>query len=799
MAEYESTTSEGAEKKNEKLLEAIRDGLKECIDDEADERKKMLDDLIFCTVDQWPADIRKERESDMANGPRPCLTADKVNQYIVQVVNDARQGKPGINVRPQDDAADIDTAKVLRGLVRNIEDQSKADIAYATAVENTTKMGLGFFRITAEYVADDSFDQDLFIKPLPNTFAVYLAKHYMPDGSDAKKGFIVESIPLDRFKQQYPGKKHAPEDFEGLQDLVSYWFTGETVTVVEYYCLERVDTTLYFLADGTTITREDYDQWPAEAGAKPSVTEQRASFREQLKWVKCSGVEVLDQRELPGKYIPIVEVVGRESNIHGKRYLWGLVRPAKDMLRFDNYCISAIAEKTMLAPKVPFIGAKGQFEGVEKQWSEANRVNHPYLEYNPVDVNGNALPRPERQGAMPIESALIQMRQGITQDVRAALGMFKAAVGDTESQQSGRALLALQKESDTGTYHFGANLGISIRHAGRILVDLIPHYYDTKRVVRIIGEDGEVQTAQLDPSQARAHTKIQTPTGLKSIYNPSVGKYDVSITVGPSYNTKRMEDQAVFVEMQKGAADPASAAILRYLAMRNSDSPGAQEAAKLLKSVLPPQALQALATSEPIPPQVQAHLQQVEQQMKQMQEQSAKLQQENVQLKAGAQVQMQKIAADQQGTQAKLAAEREQAMAQFELEKAKQAGELSLQRDKAIAEIELKRSIAVAEIELERLKITEGATAEVDAAIAKVKSMIAVHETKIHGELTKTVSGADGETKPAAPNMAGLESAHREFLNSVNQIVNALHGRQHKNVSMTMPDGRVVTAQVSMQ
>ena len=785
MAEYDDTESPAEDKaeggEDKELLKEIRDGLKECIDDEESERKKMLDDLRFCTLDQWPADIRKERENDLENGPRPCLTIDKINQYIVQVVNDMRQGKPGINVRPQDDAADIETAKILKGLVRNIEDQSKADIAYSTAGENSAKIGLGFFRIVADYVEPDSFDQDLYIRPLANTFAVYLGRHVMPDGSDAKSGYIIESMPIAKFKEQFPGKKSSQEAFEGLQDMADYWHTGETVTVVEYYCLERIDQTLYFLADGTTISKKDYDAWPAEAGVPPSIQDQRSGYREQLKWAKVTGVQVLDQRELPGKYIPIVEVIGRESNVEGKRIIWGLVRPAKDSLRMYNYWASTITEKFGLAPKTPYIIAKGQVEGVEKQWKDANRVNRPYLEYIPVDINGNAVPAPQRQGPTPMEAAYFHQMQVIEHDVQTSLGMFKAATGESESQQSGRAILALQKESDTGTYHFGANLGVSIRHAGRILVDLIPHYYDTKRIVRIIGDDGEVQTAQLDPEQQQAHLK--TPIdggGIKSIYNPGVGKYDVSITVGPSYNTKRMEDQALYVEMSKGAADPGSAAILRYLVMRNSDTPGAQEAAKLFKSVLPPQALQAMSTNEPIPPQVQAQMQQQAQKMQQMAEEGQKLQQENVQLKAGAQVQMQKVAADQQATQAKISAEQQASQADFALQKAKQEGELQLAREKAAAEIELKRTIAVADLEIERMKIIEGANADVDAAIAKVKSMVDVHETKIHGELSKTMAAGDAVEKGKKPeiDMASLQKMHDTFLQGMRKIVEGLAMRK---------------------
>ena len=509
---YESEP-ESNKSADEKVMEEARKYLRQCIDDESGERAKMLDDLKFATLDQWPVDIRLERENDVENGPRPCLTIDKLNQYIVQVVNDMRQGKPGINVRPQDDNADIETAKILKGLVRNIEDQSNADIAYATAGESAAKIGLGYFRITTEYVSPDSFDQDIFIQPLPNTFAVYLGPHIMPDGSDAKHGFIVESMPLEKFKETYPKAKYKQEEFEDLGANFAYWHTGETVTVFEYYCLERTQETLYFLADGTTMSKKDYDKWPQEAGVAPSIQKERNNYREQLKWSKMTGVEVLEKRDLPGKYIPIVEVIGRESFVEGKRHLWGLVRPAKDSLRMYNYFASTITEKMGLAPKAPFIGAVGQFETAAHKWRKANRINYAVLEYDAMEVNGNAVPPPQRQGATPLEAALLNQMQVIEHDVQTSLGMFKAAVGETESQQSGRAILALQRESDTGTYHFGANLGVSIRHAGRIIVDMIPHYYDTKRIVRILGEDGEVQTAcqQACPTSAISFGNLVDP------------------------------------------------------------------------------------------------------------------------------------------------------------------------------------------------------------------------------------------------------------------------------------------------
>jgi hypothetical protein len=678
----------GEEKKektdDKKTLDEVKEYFKQCVTEEDTERAKMKDDLRFCTLDQWPDDIKKAREnSAQEGGARPCLTIDKINQYIVQVVNDVRQGRPGINVRPQDDAADPETARILKGIVRNIEDQSSADIAYATAIESAAKIGVGYFRIITEYVDDESFDQEIFIKPIANTFSVYLGKHSMPDGSDAEHGFVVESLPIEKFRQMYPKAKWAHEEFSDLDpDVMGSWKTDETITVVEYYCLKRVEEKLHFLEDGTTTNDEHYRKWPEnnpKVGPRPPIRESRTTYRKQLKWSKCTAVEVLESRDLPGKYIPIVEVVGREGWIDGKRVLWGLVRPAKDSLRMYNYWASTITEKLALAPKTPFVGAKGQFEGLEDRWRKANTMNYAYLEYNPIDVQGNPLPAPERQGATPMEAAYMNYMQVIERDVQTSLGMFKASVGETESQQSGRAILALQRESDTATYHFGANLGQSIRHAGRIIVDMIPHYYDTKRVVRIMGEDGDVRTATLDPELPVPYQ--QTAKG-GTLFNPGMGKYDVSITVGPSYNTKRMEAQATFVELAKGAADPISAALLRYLTVKNSDFEGATEAGKAFRALLPPPVQEALAGGK-LSPEAQAVVAQAKMQIE-------ALQKELEEEKAGTRVQAMKVQADQQAKAAELQLEAKKAAEEARLEEEKMKHEFMLKEKQAALEAQIK-------------------------------------------------------------------------------------------------------------
>ena len=696
-----------------KIIEDARDKLEKCVENESTERAMMLDDLRFCMLDQWPTDVRNDRENDVENGPRPCLTIDKINQYLVQVSNDMRQGKPGIVVRAQDDKADVQTAKILKGLIRNIEDQSSADIAYAVAGDLIAKIGLGYWRVTTEYVSEDSFDQDLFIRPIYNTFSVYMGPHTLPDGSDAKYAFVLEEMPIEIFQQKYPKAKHDNDDFNLIEkDQLAHWKNDETVTVAEYFCLTRTDDTLYFLADGTTMMKSDYDKWPAAYDqAKPPISRARPSFREQLRWYKMTGVEILEQRDLPGKYIPIIECVGKEGIVDGQRKLWGLVRPAKDSLRMYNYFASTITEKMGLAPKAPFIGAKGQFKGVEDRWKKANRINYAYLEYEPIEINGNALPKPERQGPTPVEAALINQMDRIEHDVQTSLGMFKAAVGEHEPQQSGKAILALQRESDTGTYHFNANLGISIRHTGRVLLDLIPHYYDTRRIVRILGEDGTESTCVLDPDQQQPYKESLGPSGMEQIFNPLLGKYDVTITVGPSYNTKRMEAAATIQEVVK--SQPALVPIVGDLLFRALDFPYSDKIAERLQRSLPPHLQDS--PQGPIPPHAQAQIDQMAQQLQAAEQAMQEQQQEINQLKSGAEADVARAQMQKEVKLAELSVRSELQEKEFELDRRKVEFTLQLQRWEAIEKARLERDIAEGKLELDTESQAHGQALAEDA------------------------------------------------------------------------------------
>jgi Phage P22-like portal protein len=571
----------------------------------------MLEDLRFAALEQWPDALKRVREQD-PNGARPCLVLDKIGQYRRQVINDTRQNLPAIRFRPVDDKSDKETAEVLNGLARHVQDVSSADIARLTALDWAVTAGLGYYRILTEYTSDDSWDQDIRIGRIHNPFAVYFDPHSTePDGSDAEWCFITEDVPKKAFERLYP-KAEQGGDLGPVSegDLVRSWFSEESSRVAEYFRIEREKDDVVLLADRSSMYGSRYRQLQEEGAELIQVVRVRPVQRRVVHWQKITGLEALEESEFPASYIPVIQVIGTEFWIEGKRQLSGLVRSAKDAQRGFNYHMSVATEMMGLGPRAPFIGAAGQFEGFEHKWAEANTENHAYLEYNPVGSGGTLSPPPQRQQPAGPPVGLLQMAQLFEGNVQAALGMYNASVGAPSNEKSGIAIRERKNEGDVGSLHYRGNLALSMRHEGRILLEVFSRIYDTARIARIVGEDGSVDTVRLDPTLPAASQK--TPKGEPNIHNITLGRYDVSVDVGPAYATRRQDTAAAMIEMVR--ANPQLMQVAGDLVVRPMDWEGAEQLADRLKKALPPElAEDDEGGPQQIPPQLEAQMQQMQQ------------------------------------------------------------------------------------------------------------------------------------------------------------------------------------------
>ena len=610
------------------ILATARSRLDMAIGALSESREDEIDDLKFYAGSpdnhwQWPADVLATRGAVQGQtiNARPCLTINKLPQHVRQVTNDQRQNRPSGKVIPADDKADIAVAEIFNGMVRHIEYISDADVAYDTACENQVSYGEGYIRILTEYCDDDTFDQDIKIGRVRNSFSVYMDPTIQdPCGSDAKWCFITEDITKADYERMYPDS--AP--ITTLQSLgvgdqnLSQWLNEDTIRIADYYYVDYDRATLnLYPGNITAFAGTPEDKLLKAQFGKPLKT--RESDRCRIKYCKINGYEILEEREWAGKYIPVVRIVGNEFEVDGRLYVSGIVRNAKDAQRMYNYWVSQEAEMLALAPKAPFIGYGGQFEGYETQWKTANTTNWPYLEVNPdvTDGSGSILPLPQRAQPPMASSGLLQAKAGASEDIKASTGQYNASLGMTSNERSGRAILARQREGDVGTYHYGDNLARGVRHITRQLVDLIPKIYDTQRVARIIGEDGETDMVKIDPMQAEPVKKIVNQEGIviDKIYNPSVGKYDVVVTTGPGYATKRQEALEAMAQLLQG--NPQLWQVAGDLFVKNMDWPGAQEMAKRFAKTIDPKLMQ----DGDKPPELQQAEQQIQamgQEMEQM-------------------------------------------------------------------------------------------------------------------------------------------------------------------------------------
>ena len=623
------------EKSKDDVLATMRHRLTVAIDAYSESREDELDDLRFFAGSpdnqwQWPADVLATRGSVQGQtiNARPCLTINKLPQHVRQITNEQRQNRPGGKVIPVDDKADVEVAEIFEGMVRHIEYISDADIVYDTACENQVSYGEGYYRILTEYCDDSTFDQDIKLGRIRNSFSVYMDPAIQdPCGADANWCFITEDMPKDQYEREFPNAAPVTSIMaQGVGDeSLEQWLDDTTIRIAEYFYVEHESAKLnLYVGNVSAFDGDPEDKHYKSMGMKP--IRQRIVDRKKIKWCKTNGYEMLEENEWAGKWIPVIRVVGNEFEVDGRIFVSGIVRNAKDAQRMYNYWVSAETEMLALAPKAPFIGYGGQFEGYEQQWKTANVNNWPYLEVNPdvTDGQGSVLPLPMRAQPPMAQTGLIQAKMGASDDIKATTGQYDSSLGQTSNERTGRAILAREKQSDIGTYHYGDNLARAIRFSTRQIVDLIPIIYDTQRIARIIGLDGEISTAKIDPTQQEPVKKIVDPNNpavvLEKIYNPSVGKYDVCVTVGPSYMTKRQEALDAMTQLLQG--NPQLWQVAGDLFIKNMDWPGAQEMADRFARTIDPKILDASDKS----PALQAAEQQIQSMGKEMEQMHMMLQ-----------------------------------------------------------------------------------------------------------------------------------------------------------------------------
>lgn len=569
------------------ILKDALEQFKESQDGSDFNRDAYEEDVRFSRLgEQWPDTIEKTRKAE----GRPCLTINKLPAFVRKVVNDARQNKPSIAIHPVDNFADVDTAEVINGIVRSIErNDTGADVAYDTAIDHAVSGGFGFFRIAIDYAHDETFELEAKIKRIANPLMVHWDANTTEfDASDWMYAFVSDFVTKEEFKKRH--KKAKPVSFEGdSRDQVNYWLEDDKIRLAEYFKREEVERKLLLLSSGIAIREELFtDEVRAvqeTLGVK--VLKERTVQAFKVKRRIMSGVEVLEEEDWPGSLIPIVPVWGEEVIIDGKRHVRSMIRDAKGAQTMFNFWRSATTELVALAPRAPWVGPEGFVPpGQEEKWATANTRSHSYLEYQQDK-------RPTREAFAGVPAGALQEALSASDDMKATMSIYDSSLGAQSNEVSGKAISARQRQSDVANFHFSDNLSRAIRYAGRVLVEIIPAVYSPRETIRILGQDMKEKVVKLVSDSMRQDPLHQGPyqEGEEKLYDLTVGKYDVTVSAGPSYATQREETREVLVDILDRV--PGAAAVMGDIVIEYLDIQGADKVAKRLQMLLPPQIQQA--------------------------------------------------------------------------------------------------------------------------------------------------------------------------------------------------------------
>lgn len=558
------------------LMRVARERMDESINASNPQRREMLIDMKFRAGEQWEPSIKAARDAQK----RPTLTNNRIPGFLAHVVNNLRQQRPEIKVDPIAAGADEEIAEIRQGLIRHIEDVSRAEVAYDSGFENMSTCGLGYMRVVdvREY---RSFDRGLRIQWLPNLFSVYEdPSARMPDWSDGRYKFVVEDVTLAEFRRRFGADKSPASlnEFTALGNNQPQWIIGEKIRIAEYWHLEEQEDELWELPDGTTMFASEYD---SESGQpKPEAVQARPEKRTKVMWTLLYGLGVLKEREWPGRYIPIIPIIGNQIEIDGERIIVGMVRYAREAQRMFNYMYSCFVEAVALAPKAPFIAAFDQIAEWEDSWKRANTDPQSVLYYKPIVDGQHPVPPPQRSQAEPPIQAFVEGLRLADNNLKSAFRIFDASLGQKGPQESGIAINSRKVESDLATYDWIDNFSRALQFLGIVLDDLLQYYYNSPgRIIQILQED-----------LSRKSVTMNQPVdvdGEQKIYDLSKGKFAIRISTGPNYPTRRAEAASSMIEMAK--VIPQIAAVAAPQMVRAQDWPEKDLIADQLEKAQPPE------------------------------------------------------------------------------------------------------------------------------------------------------------------------------------------------------------------
>lgn len=573
---------------------AVLMALTQSQDDEQDQREQAREAEYFCNKKdgQWEPEIIRKLSG------RPKYTFDLTTIAVKRLANEIKQANFAIEVKPAGAGANDDVALVYDGAIRSIEAMSGAKHIYSKAADNLVEGGIGGWEIVQDWADTESFDQDLFIRPLTDfrDRVWFDQDSERQDRSDASWAVKLFNISPGRYEAKWPdGSK---QSIGTGRTVDAYSDKTEFITVGQLYYIKGEPIELVLMSDGSVYERDDKFESVVEELKERGVTialDDEGKERTRKTTKSCVYSRLMDgggwlneAQKTVFNWIPIIPVYGNYRIAEGKFTYRGEVLKLMDPQRVYNYGKSREVEEIALGPKPKFWATKAQFKDASnrKQLMTLNTNADP-VQFFDADPNFNAGGPPVWQGGATGSPGVISMNQGNRADFEVLSGAYAVQDGSLESQMSGVAIDRLQSKADTGTYDYMESMEIAIQHTGRILVDAIPKVYDQPRLIRLMNEDGSTETIQLYEQVFDQETgRIVTLNDVRQ------GKYAVTCSAGAGF--KNRQDRAIAALTEALRVMPEVGSIAADQLFKNINAPGMDIIAERLRGqmvqsgVIPP-------------------------------------------------------------------------------------------------------------------------------------------------------------------------------------------------------------------
>lgn len=656
------------------LDSVVRDMLRDfklSADAESDNRTRALfiQDFIRPGADQWT------QQQITARGSRATYSFNQLPKFGRQVINDMWQNFPQIKYIPNNDT-NKDKATVLEDKVREVQASGSAQTAYKLAIKSQVNIGWGYFAFGTIYANEEDFNQNIVLRQIPNTLQIYDDPATVEqDRSDRRYLIEVEDVPRSDFNRDYEddGISCTSAELTSIGDSYPDWASvgKDIIRIGHYWRMEYTRSQLW----RNKKTGKVVDEKPKDKNNY----DVREIKTPRVMYYKCTAREKLEERQWEGSYIPFCFVEGNKDTVDGKVYYTGLYEDMVSTQVLYNYATNTAIELAESAPISPFMGDIRAFKGFEQFYDNANVKNFSYLPYNAVADDGSQIAQPQRAQNTADLSAAVQLIQMSDQNFYGTSGIYPASLGQQSNEKSGKAIIARQREGDVSTSNYPDAFGRALLYGGIIFKDLSKRIFDGAREIQVMSEDKKTRTVKINQKFT------DEKTGKPMNYDLTEGEYEVMVSTGPSYTTKREEAREAQIQLFQAAPGPMLPALPNII--RNMDYPGADKDADAVERGLPPELRDPQQVNDQmkdIPPAVAQQIMQgkqviqaLSQQLEQAQAAATDKQAEN-QAKLG---DMQIKAQTAQNQQQKDQYEAEYKMAQIQFDREKLATETMLEQE----------------------------------------------------------------------------------------------------------------------